>query len=366
VRLGVRACLVGDRLVPGDLVVDGGEITDVGAAPAGSRGTAVPGFVDVQVNGFAGTDFATAGVEGYRTAAAAMAAFGVTSYQPTYICLPEHSYPEALAVAAEARRSVGAPRLLGVHLEGPFLSPARTGAHDPANTRLPDPDWAADVLGLGPVSYTTVAPELPGALEVIRRFVAAGVVVALGHSDAESGAAHAGFDAGARAVTHLFNAQRPWRHRDPGIAGAALVRDEVALTVILDGHHLAPETVEMIRRCAPGRMVLITDSISAAGRGDGEYPLDDRTVTVRDEVARLADGTLAGSVLTMDRAVRNLIGLGASFEEAVAAATATPASLIGRPELGSLEPGTPADVAVLDDDLSVERTLVGGTEIHAA
>jgi N-acetylglucosamine-6-phosphate deacetylase len=164
-------------------------------------------------------------------------------------------------------------------------------------------------------------------------------------------------------VTHLFNAQRPWRHRDPGISGTALVRDDVVLTLILDGHHLAPETVEMIRRCAPGRVALITDAISAAGRPDGAYELGDRRVTVRDTIARLDDGTLAGSVLTMDLAVRNFVGLGATVAEAIGAVTTVPARLIGQPELASMEPGTPADITVLDDELAVQRTIVAGRDI---
>ncbi len=366
-HLGVRACLVDGHVVDGDLVVDEGEIVEAGARPAGSRGLAVPGFIDLQVNGFAGIDFSFCDPAGYRTAGEAMAATGVTAYQPTYICLPPEAYRPALAVAAEAQRFEGLPRLLGVHLEGPFLSPARIGAHDPANTRIPDLEWSAAMLATGVVTHTTIAPELPGALKLIRFFSGKGVTVALGHSDADAAAAHAGFDAGARAVTHLFNAQRPWSHRDPGIAGAALVRDDVVLTIIVDGNHLAPETVETIHRCAPGRVVLFTDAISAAGLGSGEYRLGDRTVIVRDDgTARLADGTLAGSVLRMDRAIRNYVALGASPEEAIGTATEVPARLIGRPELGTLTPGTPADITVLDDDLRVVRTLVAGKEVFEA
>ena len=362
-RLGVRESLVDGTLVPGDISVENGVITAVGLLPAGARHTAVPGFIDIQVNGFAGADFSTCDVDGYRTAAGAMAATGTTAYQPTYICMPEATYPSALAVAAEAQAVIAAPRLLGVHLEGPFLSPQRIGAHDPAHSRRPDRAWFDAALRAGPVTYTTIAPELPGAVELIAHCVAAGVTVALGHSDADAADARAGFDAGATAVTHLFNAQRPWQHRDPGISGAALVRDGVVLTLILDGHHLAPATVEMVRRCAPGRIALITDAISAAGRGDGGYELGDRRVTVRNGVARLDDGTLAGSVLTIDRAVRNFVALGATVPEAIDAVTGVPARLLGRPDLGSLAIGTPADITVLDDELTVQRTVVAGREI---
>ncbi len=364
-RLGVSESLVAGHRVAGDVIIDKGAIAEIGASPPGPRHTAVPGFIDLQVNGFAGTDFSSTDLDGYRRATAAMAASGVTAYQPTYICLPTEAYEPALAVAAEARGLAGAPRLIGVHLEGPFLSPTRIGAHDPANTRLPDLEWAAAMAATGVVSYTTIAPELPGALDLIRSFTDAGVIVALGHSDADAAVAAAGFDAGAEAVTHLFNAQRPWSHRDPGIAGAALVRDDITITIILDGNHLAPETVEMVRRTASGRIALITDAISAAGQPPGEYKLGDRTVTTTGGVARLEDGTLAGSLLTLDEAVRNFIDLGATIEEAVGAVTTVPAQLIGRPDLAALAPGTPADVTVLDDDLRVTRTLVSGDEVFA-
>jgi len=364
-RLGVRDCLVDGRRIAGDVVVEDGSIVAVGSSPAGTSGIAVPGFIDIQVNGYAGADFSSTDLDGYRMAGSGMAAAGVTAYQSTFICLPPDAYRPALAVAAAAQGLRG-PRLIGVHLEGPFLSPSRVGAHDPANTRLPDIGWAKEMIAAGPVTYTTIAPELPGAVDLIRFFVEAGVPVSLGHSDADATAANTGFDAGATSVTHLFGAQRPWRHRDPGISGAAMIRDDVALSLILDGNHLAPETVELVRRAAPGRIVLITDAISAAGCPPGDYLLGDRTVTVDQGAVRLTDGTLAGSVLAMDTAVRNFIDLGASFEEAIGSITSVPAGLIGRPELGTLTPGTPADVVVLDDDLRVARTLVGGEVIHAA
>lgn len=365
-KLGVKAALVDGDVIPGDVVVESGVISRTGVLPAGISGLALPGFVDLQVNGFAGVDFATADVAGYAAAATAMAAHGVTAFQPTFICLPWTSYEASLATAAEAQRSAATPRLLGVHLEGPFLSPRRAGAHDPANTLPPDAARLDRLLSWGPVTTVTLAPELPGAIEMIDRLLAADVLVACGHSDADAPTAHAAFDGGASLVTHLFNAQRPWRHRDPGIAGAALARDDVAVSIILDGFHLAAETVTMIRRCAPARIVLITDAIAAAGRPDGTYALGDRTVTVTDGLARLDDGTIAGSVLTMDGAVRAMIELGAGVAEAVAAATSTPARVLGRRDLGRLVPEAPADVAVVDDAMAVTRTLVGGDEVYRA
>jgi len=375
-RLGVREALVGGGLVHGDVAVEDGMVVDVGLAPAGRGGLAVPGFVDVQVNGFGGVDAAAADLDGYRTMAAALARTGVTAFRPTLVSLPEVRYAEPLAAAATAQRELRDVRVLGVHLEGPFLAPGRPGAHDPANLRDPDPDLLDRLLAAGPVTHVTLAPELPGALDLIADLARRGLTVSCGHTDADAAIAHAAFDRGARAVTHLFNAMRPFGHRDPGIAGAALARPDVVVTVIADGVHLAGDTLAVVARAAHGRLALVTDAIAAAGPGDrpaggaAAEPrtvlLGDRIVVVRGAVARLVDGTMAGSVVTMDRAIRTLIAAGASLSEAVGAATTVPADLVGRPDLGTLAPGTPADIAVLDDGLQVCRTLAGGRETHAA
>jgi N-acetylglucosamine-6-phosphate deacetylase len=191
------------------------------------------------------------------------------------------------------------------------------------------------------------------------------VVVSLGHSDANADAAHRGFDAGASTVTHLFNAMAPFGHRAPGLAGVALGRADVAVQLIVDGVHLAPDTVLLAWRAARGRFVLVTDAIEAAGAGEGRHRLGSRVVDVEGPAARLADGTLAGSVLTMDAAVRNLVGLGVSVGDALAAASAVPAAVVGRGDLGQLRPGGPADIVVLDDGLTPMRTLVDGVEVFA-
>ena len=183
-----------------------------------------------------------------------------------------------------------------------------------------------------------------------------------GHSNATAVQAQAAFNAGATAVTHLFNAQRPFSHRDPGIAGAALIRPDVTASIIVDGFHLAEETVRLVM-AAPVGVALITDAIAAAGQPDGTYPLGDRQVIVTGGSARLEDGTLAGSVLTMDAAIRNLVDIGVDLPAAVHAATVAPASVVGRPDLGRLTVGQSADVAVLSDDLAVERTLIAGAEV---
>ncbi|MGH9243156.1 MAG: N-acetylglucosamine-6-phosphate deacetylase [Acidimicrobiales bacterium] len=366
-RLGVSRALVEGRLVSGDVEVGlDGAVGAVGVLPPGRYGTAVAGFVDLQVNGFAGVDFLAADGDGYEDAGRAMAATGVTAYQPTFITSPPEQYRRALATVASLGEATGGPRLLGVHLEGPFLSPARRGAHNPAFLRAPHAGLVEELLASGVVSYMTLAPELPGAVELIRKLVARGIVVSLGHSDASAAEAHTGFDAGATTVTHLFNAMPRLRHREPGLAGVALARNDVVVQAIVDNVHLAPETTLLAFRAAQGRFAVVTDAIEAAGLGSGRHRIGDREVVVDGLEVRLADGTLAGSVLTMDAAVRNLIEVGVSLDDAVAAATAVPAGLVGRPDLGVLVPGAMADVVVLDDSLLPVRTLTGGVETFAA
>lgn len=360
-RLSVGGAFVDGTIVPGDVEVVDGRVARVGLASTGS-GLAAPGFVDLQVNGFGGVDFLDASASDLAVAGEAMVQTGVTACQPTYISAPEATVVGALGELVAAGPHPGGPRILGAHLEGPFLSPARSGTHPVADLRDPDPDLLDRLLHAGPVRTVTLAPELPGAEQLVRHLVARDVVVWAGHSDADAAAANAGFDLGIRAVTHLFNAMRPFSHRDPGLPGVALARPDVAVGLIVDGVHLAPDTVRLAMAAAADRAVLVTDAISAAGRGDGTWRLGSVEVEVEGSEARRADGTLAGSVLTMDRAVRLLVEGGTPEVVAIAAATATPARLVGRPELGTLRPGTPADVVILDDDLTVRRVLCDGQD----
>jgi N-acetylglucosamine-6-phosphate deacetylase len=349
-------------LVPGDVEVSDGRITGVGLATPGGSGTAVPGFVDLQVNGFGGVDFLDADSDGYRRAGEALLETGVTSYLPTLITSPEQ---QLLASMREVPVGAARPRVLGVHLEGPFLSPARLGTHMASSRRDPDLALLTRLLDGGPVRLMTLAPELPGAGELIDELRTRGVRVSLGHSDATATQANEAFDRGVGTVTHLFNAMRPFRHRDPGIAGAALARDDVIVQIILDGIHLAPETATVIWRAAAGRVALVTDAITAAGLSDGSFSFGDLDVSVHDGTVRGPDGVLAGSVLTMIEAVRNLHALGVPLADAVGAATEVPARVLGLPDLGRLAPGLPADVVILTDRLEIERVLVGGDVLVA-
>jgi N-acetylglucosamine-6-phosphate deacetylase len=359
VRLGVGAALVDGALVPGDVEVADGKIAAVGLASANGSGIASPGFVDLQVNGFSGVDFFSADADGYRRAGEGLLECGVTSYQPTFITSPEE---ELTAALAEVPVNGAAPRVLGAHLEGPFISPHRLGTHPADARRDPDPELLERLLAAGRVSHMTLAPELPGALELVELLRERGVIVSFGHSDATAAEARDAFARGVKTVTHIFNAMRPFAAREPGLAGAALVTSDVVVQVILDGVHLAEDTARLVWQAAGGRVALVTDAIAAAHAGDGAYTIAGVDFEVEDGVARNADQVLAGSTVCMIDAVRNLVALGAPVEAALSAASALPAQIAGRPELGTLAPGTVADVLVLEDGLEIRRVLVGGED----
>jgi N-acetylglucosamine-6-phosphate deacetylase len=363
VRLGVAAAVIGDTLVRGDVGVADGVVERYGIAGGTGRGTAVPGFVDLQVNGFGGVDFLRADADGYRRAGEALLETGVTSYLPTLITAPEE---ELLSALAEVPRDSNGPRVLGAHVEGPFLSPRRHGVHPVAALRDPDPALLERLLAAGPVRLMTLAPELPGSDELIDVLTSRGVAVSIGHSDATAKQAHAAFDRGVRSVTHLFNAMRPFTHRDPGVVGAALARSDVTIQLILDGFHLAPETVALVWRAAAGRVALVTDAVAGAALGDGSYSLGGHEVEVADGAVRGPNGELAGSVLTMIEALRNLQRIGAPLSEAVNAATAVPACIVGEQTAGRIDVGLPADIVVLDDNLEIEKVFVGGRALVVA
>ena len=356
-KLGVESALVAGTIVHGDVEVVDGRITRVGVASANGRGIAVPGFIDLQVNGFAGVDFLEADAEAYRRAGEALLETGVTGYLPTLITTPED---ELAAAMREIPIMAEEPRILGIHLEGPVLSQRRLGTHPASARRDPDLELLERLLAAGPVRIMTLAPELPGADELIDLLQARGITVSCGHSDATSAQANAAFDGGVRTVTHLFNAMRPFEHREPGIAGAALARDDVIVQIINDGVHLAPDTVNLIWHAAAGRVALVTDAMAGAGVADGEYSLGGLEVVARDGAVRGPNGVLAGSVLTMIDAVRNLHALGVGLPEAVGAATSVPAAVLGLPLIGRLDVDLPADIVVLNDNLDIEAVFVGG------
>jgi N-acetylglucosamine-6-phosphate deacetylase len=356
-RLGVEAALVDGTLVPGDVEIAGGVVAGVGLGGGRGRGIAAPGFVDLQVNGFAGVDFLHADRDGYARAGEAMLATGTVAYQPTFVTALEEDLAPALR---EVPPGNGAPCVIGAHLEGPFLSPRRLGVHRPEWRRAPDRALLARLLDAGSVRMVTLAPELPGAFELIDLLHERGIVVSAGHTDASAAEAHLAFDRGVQTVTHLFNAMRHPVPRDPGIGFAALARPDVTVQMIVDGHHLAGDTVRVAWQAARGRIALVTDAVAATAMADGEFGLAGRWLVSSGGVVRGPEGQLAGSVLTMDAAVRNAHELGVPLEEALSAASTVPARIAGRPDLGRLTPGEPADVVVLDDNLEVVRVVTEG------
>jgi N-acetylglucosamine-6-phosphate deacetylase len=368
--LGVAAALVDGRLVPGDVRVDGGQVSGIGLPPAAGGRVAAPGLVDLQVNGFSGVDLMAADVDELHTLARTLPAHGVTAWLPTLITAAAADTDRALDRLTAAFPDSGSPSRqgmatpLGVHLEGPYLSPRRLGTHPSEHRRDPD---VSELLGWrdrAPVVAVTLAPELPGALELVKLLSADGVLVSLGHSDATSSQAHAGFDAGARSVTHLFNAMSPLRHREPGLPGAALARPDVVLQMVLDGHHLAPDVVRVVWAAARHRIVLVTDATAAAGCPDGTFALAGVSLDVTDGAVRNSDGALAGSALTLSDAVTNAVEIGVDPVDVLCAVTEAPARLLGRADVGGLRVGGPADLAVFGDDMVLQETFLSGRPVE--
>jgi N-acetylglucosamine-6-phosphate deacetylase len=370
-----------ERLVDGWVHVRDTQIAAVGSGPmpAGMGAPVVrlpagaslaPGFIDLHVHGGGGAQVGP-DARGVAEVAAFHARHGTTGLLATTVPGPEATLVETVrAVAAVARRPSGeAAQVLGCHLEGPFVSPERPGALDVRHLRAPDPAelWRLLDAGGGSVQMIAIAPELPGALDLIATAAAEGVVVALGHTDASYAEATAGFHRGARAATHLVNGMRPFHHRDPGPAGAALAAPRVTAEIIADGVHVHPAALRLAHAAkGPDRLALITDAMQAAGLEDGDYLLGEQTVTVTGGEARTASGSLAGSTLTMDRAVRVCVEeAGIPVIDALQMASATPAELLGIGAVsGRIGPGADASLVVLDEHLTAIGTMVCGRWAH--
>ena len=328
------------------------------------------GLIDVHCHGFGGREAGDVGAEELAEMSRALARHGVTAWLPTVSCLAWERSAEVMNGMAEAMRLTAAPgfpgaRVLGAHAEGPFLSVRKAGAQNPAF--IVAPDWERVAPLLGPVRLMTVAPEAPGAEDLIRRLVAAGVAVSIGHTEASYAQAVAGIEAGATHATHTFNAMPNLLHRQPGATAALLEDGRVYCELIADGFHVHPALIALAARLKGDRLVLITDSIRFAGLPDGEYTLGGQTVTVRGIECRLPDGTIAGSTLTMDRAVRNARDLGGlSLSQALTAATESAAASVGETARGALRPGFTADIAIFDAQMQPARTFVGGAEVWHA
>jgi N-acetylglucosamine-6-phosphate deacetylase len=328
----------------------------------------LPGFIDVQVNGGGGLLFnAAPTVETLRGIAAAHRKFGTTGLLPTLITDTAEVMHAALA-AVDAAIAEGVPGILGIHLEGPFLAPARKGIHDVGLFRAPDArDLAALVAEHRGVVMMTLAPERV-TLETISQLAEAGVIVVAGHTAADYDTTRAALDAGVRGFTHLFNAMTPLGSREPGVVGAALDDPHSWCGLIVDGHHVSPVSLRIaIAAKARGKCVLVTDAMPPVGSDDPSYVLNGQTIVARDGICQSDEGVLAGSALDMATGVRNLVDLvGLPLAEASRMASSYPAAWLGLDrEQGRIVAGQRADFAVLDDALGVHETWIGGVHYPA-
>lgn len=345
----VVAVGTGNRWARADAEIDA-------TAEAGPGAILTPGFIDLHAHGGGGSAFDD-GPDAIRAARALHRAHGTTRSVISLVTAPIEDLLRRVAEIAELCRSDA--DILGSHLEGPFLDPAHHGAHEPSLLRAPDPAVVERLLeaGRGTVQQVTIAPELPGGLQAITRITAAGAAAAVGHTGADADLAAAAFDAGATILTHAFNAMPGIHHRAPGPVLAAATDRRVVLECIADGVHLHPHVVRLLFDSAPERVALVTDAMAAAGALDGDYELGAVGVTVADGVARTrATGSIAGSTLTQDAALRVAVAAGVPLADAVVALTETPARAIGRGEdLGRLAAGFAADAVLLRADLRVAR-----------
>jgi N-acetylglucosamine-6-phosphate deacetylase len=398
-------------LEPGFVRITRGRIAGVGDGPPPGRpdleltsGVLAPGLVDLQVNGYFGVELMAADPAGWAAVAAGLPSTGCTAFLPTFVTAPVPRLAAALRRAAgfAGRLPPGGARVLGVHLEGPFISPARRGAHNPDWIIPASPAAAGELLaaGEGLLRLVTLAPEVAGGMAAIGQLTAAGVLVSVGHSDATAAQVAAAAGAGARMVTHLYDAQRPLHHREPGVVGQALADHRLTSGLIADLHHVSAVACAVAFAAAPGRICLVTDAAACAGQPPGEYLLGGERIVLLPGAGappRRPDGTLAGSALRLDQALANMVSTVLArgddppeppapdrrfapsggepprpgtddsnpiLAAVVAAATRIPADLIGRPELGRLAPGAAADLVWLDDELRTAATWIEGEKVY--
>jgi len=363
---------------PGEIVIEDGIITEVVPGNRTRAGAEVmdfgdcfvcPGFVDLHIHGAGGSDVLDGSSLGLETMSRFLAAHGVTCFLGTVTTAPVEAMVRAIEVAAAAMSQAPAKplSLRGIHLEGPHISVDKLGAQDPECVLSPENSPILQLIERFPglIRTVTLAPEVPGAESLVQSLVSKGIKVSAGHSNASFDQVQQAFGWGVNRVTHLFNAMSQVHHRYPGLAVAALLNPNVYVELIADGVHVHPAMVQLACKVkGPERVCLITDSIRAAGLGDGTYTLGRLDVTVKGNQARLQSGALAGSVLTMDQAVRNVMSFAqVPLTGAVMMASYTPAEAVGLEDrVGSLDVGKDADIVVLNADLEVQMTLVRGVE----
>lgn len=360
---------LGADLVPGAVVVEDGRILEIVRDledtplpdPVLEAAIVAPGLIDLQVNGGFGVEVGDDS-EAIRRLAARLPETGVTSFLPTVVSSSPDFYRRVYEAFDTLQDDRAGARILGLHLEGPYLSPERYGAHRRELIETADAAFFGSLLQTDALRLMTLAPERPGAMDRIRWLRKRGVVVSLGHTNASYDEFVKGVDAGATMVTHLFNAMPPFQHRAPGAMGAALVDDRVTAGLIPDGIHSHPASLRLaIKTKGPDRIVLVTDMMSAAGMPAGSYELGGQRVIVDERSARIESGSLAGSILTLDQAIRNVVRwTDLSPVQAIRMATEVPARLLGLERIGRIVVGADADLVLLDQQLCLHSTIIRG------
>ncbi|GED57647.1 N-acetylglucosamine-6-phosphate deacetylase [Brevibacillus formosus] len=371
----------GQELHNGLVVVGNGTITYAGKADEYGKalpdhvvtvedGWICPGFVDMHMHGIDGYDTMDGTPESIQAISTALARHGVTSFLATTMTAPYAQLEQVLVnIAQYSREGLPGAQAIGIHLEGPWINPRYKGAQKEENIAIPKLDAVQKLYGLseGLIKVVTIAPEQPEALEAIAWLKERDVIVSAGHTGATFAQATEAVDAGVRHFTHCFNAMTGLHHREPGVVGAAMYHEQLSTELIADGIHVHPAVMKILYRVKTAeRLALVSDSMRAAAMGEGTYDLGGQEVHVHDNQAKLADGTLAGSILTLNRAVGNMVTLsGVSLSDAVEMASLTPASILGFGERkGRLAPGYDADITVLNTQFDVTMTFVAGKEVY--
>lgn len=379
-----RALTSSNEIADAGILIRDGVIETIGprhsmVAPPGaeelefSDAVAIPGFVDVHIHGAGGHDVMEGSEQAISTVAQTLARHGTTSFVATTVTASPEDTCRAVEgistfMSTQHETDVSRAEVLGVHFEGPFISKVRRGVHPPEWIQLPSAEMLEDFLraAAGNARILTIAPELLGAAPCMDAARKAGVVVAIGHTDATYEQTRAAIARGAHHAVHVYNAMRPFSHRDSGVIGAVLTSPEVTAELIADGVHVEEAAMRLLLQAkGPGCVILISDGISATGMPDGTYSLGKFEVTVSGGVCRSAEGKLAGSTLTLDRALRNVVALGISLADAVKMLTFNPAKLLGIEfKKGALRTGADADIVLLDENLQVRRVFARGREVN--
>lgn len=327
----------------------------------------IPGMIDIHTHGAMGMDTMDASQEALATMARFYARHGVTSFLPTTLAASKTETMAAITAVQDYQPENDGAQILGIHLEGPYLDEQYCGAQPIQFLRKPDPREYHQWFESGVVKLITVAPEMPGAMEMISQGAGVGIRFAVGHSQASLEQMHLAVKAGLDQATHFFNGMPSLHHRNPGIVGAVLSDDRIYAQLILDGNHVHPTVIKIaVKAKGVSKILLITDSIRAAGMNDGEYLLGSEMVEVKDGVARTSKGGLAGSTLTMDAGLRNLVKFtGDPLSQALTTATSNPALAMGmKGKKGVLAPGADADIVLMDEEFNIHLTMVGGRTVY--